>query len=141
MKIHFDADYKAIKPGSIIRSSEAFSGYTNDEFVKHKFVLENTTSIPRRNYDYEMYNATSIQTTIVCEDGTFPVVMENLYLDVYDHYTLVVLDIDSFVSEHLIPWGGKRETVTFYKMLITELSRVLWVNLHSLHGSCTIILE
>jgi len=142
MKIYYLADYKVIKPGSIIHVSQGiFCGYTDDEFIKHKFVLEHSTSIPDRTYENQEHSPDGSQTITKCADGSHAVVMENLFLDGFQNYTLYVLDINEFRSEHLIRWGGQAETVIYHKVLITELSRVLWVCLHSLHGSCTIILE
>lgn len=140
MKIHFEADYRVIKPGSIVKVTDAFSGYTDEEFSKHKYVLEHNTSIPDRTYENQERSPDGSIIT-KCVDGSLKVVMENLFLDSFKSYTLCVLDMSEFRSEHLIKWGGEAETVTYYKVLITELSRVLWVNLHSLHGSCTIVLD
>jgi hypothetical protein len=142
MKLYYDADYKVIKPGTIIHVSEGlFCGYTDDEFEKHKFVLQHSTSIPDRTYENQEHSPGGSQTITKCVDGSLKVVMENLFLDGLQNYTLYVLDINEFRSEHLIRWGGQAETVIYYKVLIIEVSRVLWVSLRSLHGSCTIILD
>jgi hypothetical protein len=141
MKLYYDADYKVLKPGDIIRTTDGFSGYADDEFKKHKFVLEHCSMLPLRIYDDQRYSPESSQTFTKCEDGSHLVAMENLFLDDIQHYTLYILDISEFRSEHLIPHGGGAETVTYYKVLVTELSRVLWVNLRSLHGSCSVVLD
>lgn len=134
MLLYFDADYRAIKPGCIIQIKDGFYGFTSEEFEKHKFVIENNNKLPLRIH---VGNTSNGQSKSECEDGTFPVVREIIFLDC----TLVVLDTSKVTSQHMSPFIKQLSKITFYKVLVVELSRVLWVDLKSFPGSCTVILD